>query len=111
VKFFQLSHDGQTFVEYTVLLGIVVTFLLAMTPMFRRGVSGLVRTVSDQVGRQNESDQPGGDSGHLVNSYIITRMNKDVTTRNRAGVVSYLYAQDLMDVTIKQESNLGLGKQ
>ena len=51
---------GQTIVEYSLLIGIVIALLLVVTPMIKRGSQGMIKTVADEVGYQNNAEQKEG---------------------------------------------------
>lgn len=76
------QSSAQTFVEYAVLLGVVVTVMLAMAPMLKRGTQGLVKTVADQIGNQSAADQ-GADKGYLQS------METDSATQQIKGRTEY----------------------
>lgn len=86
------SRQGQTFVEYTVILGVVTVVLFAMSPMVKRALQGLIKVVADQVGVQQNSDQPFDESGHLESSYTVTRAVQDKATQDLLGITNYIYA-------------------
>ncbi len=73
------NSKGQTLVEYSLLVGIVIAFLLTMTPMVKRSAQGMVRVIADEVGYQRNAEQQS-DVG-LVNSVIRTRLNKQQDKR------------------------------
>jgi hypothetical protein len=64
------KNSAQTFLEYAMLVSVVVAVLISLTPLLRRGVQGMIRVVSDQVGNQSGAEQPGGLDGHLVEQII-----------------------------------------
>ena len=99
-------NNGQNLIEYTIVISIVLLIVLAMTPMLKRALQGLVTTVADQVGLQNESDQKFDESGHLEQSYTSTRANLSEETRDRVGVVNYVF-QDLTSTSTRSMVNLG----
>ena len=49
--------SGQTIVEYTFLIGIVIAIVVAMSPMVKRSSQAMVKVVADEVGLQRESEQ------------------------------------------------------
>lgn len=73
------NSKGQTLVEYSLLVGIVIAFLLTMTPMVKRSAQGMVRVIADEVGYQRNAEQRS-DVG-LVNSEIRTRLDKQQQKR------------------------------
>lgn len=100
------ATHAQTFVEYTLLIGIIVALLIAMMPLFRRGVQGLVKMVADQVGNQQDADQHGGLSGYLVNVQTLSELDINKTVQQRINVVGYVY-DDAVDTFSNTATNLG----
>jgi len=105
-----LQRRGQTFIEYSILLGLVAAFILAMSPFLRRGAQGMVKVMSDQIGRQNEGDQRGGKMGHMERADIDVDLTKDTRVVDRQGAVSYEYQMDETTTRSEQYSNLGYSK-
>ncbi len=85
------KKEAQTIVEYTVILGVIVTLLVAASPLLKRSIQGMVRLVADQVGNQQNAEQPGGEAGHLVDSYTITRVDTDKRTIESLGSTNFIY--------------------
>ena len=81
--------------EYVTLVAVAVSVLLAMSAFLRRGVQGMVRTVSDQVGDQAGAEQKFDDSGHLINSIVATRTTSDKETQERVGVINYIISDSI----------------
>lgn len=65
---------GQTIVEYSLLIGIVIALLLVVTPMIKRGAQGMIKTVSDEIGYQNNAEQKEGPG--LMATRVETRLDK-----------------------------------
>jgi len=85
---------GQTFIEYTILIGILVTVLVAMTPMIRRGTQSMVKLVADQVGSQRNSEQIGGRFGYMINSTTASQTQQSIESWERLGEVGMDYHVD-----------------
>ena len=66
---------GQTILEYTIIVGIVVVMLSFMGTGIKRGVQSLVKVTADQVGNQQNSDQDFNDTqqGYMVSSNSATQ--------------------------------------
>ena len=86
------GQRAQTFVEYTLLFGILAMLLIAMSPMVKRGVQGMVKTVADQLGNQQEADQEGGDKGYLVNSYTLSHSDTQKRVRESGSRTTYEFS-------------------
>lgn len=87
-------RQGQTFIEYTILIGVLVTVLVAMTPMIRRATQSMVKVVSDQVGSQKNSEQVGGRFGYVINSTSASRAQQSIESWERLGEVGKDYHVD-----------------
>jgi len=97
MKFKNLKYReerGQTFVEYTLLFGIVVAIIVALSPLMRRGIQATVKSVADQVGIQQDAEQKGGDSGKIDLAYTEGRAKKKKTRIERVGKIQYQYDDD-----------------
>lgn len=90
-----MKKSAQTFVEYTLLIGILISLLIAMTPMVKRGVQAMVKVVADQVGNQQDADQIGGKFGQLDDSFTVTRVDSNKNVRERLGVTTYGFDEDI----------------
>lgn len=103
------NFKGQTLVEYSLLIGIVIAFLLTMTPMVKRSAQGMVRVIADEVGYQRNAEQQS--EVGLVNSVISTRLDKQQDKREwYVGSVhsdQTIYA-DTTIVNMSTRSNLGI---
>lgn len=91
---FYKKRQGQTFIEYSIMLGVLVTALVAMTPMMRRGIQGMVKLMADQVGTQQNAEQVGGRFGHVINSVSFTEVKQDIETIDRLGVAGKIFKTD-----------------
>ena len=67
------STKGQSSVEYTIILIIVLAALLAMQNYFKRGLQGRWRSAIDEVGEQYDPRTVVGAVQHttLSNSYTV----------------------------------------
>ncbi|MBF0483768.1 MAG: hypothetical protein HQL25_03570 [Candidatus Omnitrophica bacterium] len=48
---------AQTFVEYSLILGVIVVTILALRPMIMRGGQSMVKTMTDQIANQQSAEQ------------------------------------------------------
>lgn len=97
-----LLKKGQTLLEYTVVLGVVVMILFTMGPMLKRGTQSLIKVVADQVGVQQNAEQKFDETGHLEASYMTARSSVDKQTTDFNGTMAYIFN----DVTTTQTSTL-----
>jgi len=101
-------HSAQTFVEYTMLIGVVSALLIAMSTMVRRGVQEMVKVVSDQIGNQELADQnPDPQAGRLINILSDTFVDTDTKTQQRLDVITYNYHRDFTRTRSTTISNTG----
>ena len=106
---FMFKTKGQTMIEYTMVVGIIVLIMLAMGPMLKRGIQSLVRVVADQVGNQQDSDQDADKTGHLDKFYTLTRASIGQQTIDRNGIINYSYADSIYTFS-NTMSNLGFSE-
>jgi Flp pilus assembly pilin Flp len=73
------SRRGQSILEYTVIVGIVVVILSYMGTGIKRGVQSLVKVTADQVGNQQNSDQDFNDTqqGYMEGSNTQMQENRN----------------------------------
>ncbi len=104
-----MNDRGQTMLDYTLLLGVVIAFLVAISPTIKKGTQAMVKTVADEVGYQQNAEQPG--KVGLINQE--TRMSFDRRTQKleqRTGSVhnvKSIYNEDTGS-EISTRSDLGL---
>ncbi|MEW5894927.1 MAG: hypothetical protein AB1650_04105 [Candidatus Omnitrophota bacterium] len=101
------GYKAQTFLEYVLMITVVTAIMIAMSTMLKRGVQGMVKVVSDQVGFQVNAEQQGGTSGYLVE--MTTRFERDQGTRvrDRAGNITYDYVKDETKIDTVVLANAG----
>ena len=68
----RMKRNGQTLIEYAVVIACVVAALITMQSYVKRSLQGRLRSASDQIGEQYE---PGKMSGT-----ITTTINRDILT-------------------------------
>jgi predicted PurR-regulated permease PerM len=101
-----LLKKGQTILEYTIVLGVIIIVMFSMGPMIKRGLQSLIKVVADQVGVQNDADQRFDEAGHMVASYVDTRGSMDKQTQDIAGRTRYIY-DDFTTTSSNALVNLG----
>jgi len=102
----QIFSGGQTFIEYTILISVVLILLFMISPMMRRTTQSLVRLVADQIGNQADADQSGGEAGYMESVYMHSRTDRQKTVSERMGSLQTDYL-DLDELTSNQVTNLG----
>lgn len=100
------NNRGQVFLEYTLILGILVLVIFGMGPMIKRGVQGLIKFTADQVGVQRNAEQKFDEAGHLESTYISTRSTALKRTRDVIGTTEYTFS-DSVETTSDALINLG----
>ena len=101
--------EAQVFMEYAIVLGIIVTILFAMTTMIRRGTQGMIKVVADQIGVQENSEQDFDSGKYLKSSYTTTRTALDERTMELLGATNYIFA-DAINVSSGTTINLGFSE-
>jgi hypothetical protein len=106
MRFKKRQRKAQTFLEYILLIGIVVMIYTAMMVFIRRSTQGMVKLMADQVGVQRNADQDEGDSGYLayINSESIVRHRERVV--ERLDEITY-YPDDYTETISEQMSTNG----
>ena len=92
--------------EYTIVIGVIVFIMMAMSPMIKRGIQSLTRVVADQIGNQEKADQDFDGSGHLDRSYTVTRSSANKQAQDRVGNIDYTYTESTFSFS-NTISNLG----
>jgi Flp pilus assembly pilin Flp len=105
-RFRRENNQAQIFLEYTVICGLVVMVLFSMNVMIKRGIQGMVKSVADQIGSQENSEQGFSEAGYLESQYVSTRASMDKRTRELLGATNYLY-QGTITTSTETVSNLG----
>ena len=82
---------AQTFVEYTLMLGVIAGVFIAMSPMVKRASQGMVKVVADKVGAQENAEQTGGLDGWLVEDETVMQINSQVRHQDTLGTVGKVY--------------------
>lgn len=100
------STKGQSILEYTIVLGVIVIIMSAMGPMIKRGTQSLIKVVADQVGVQQNAEQKFDETGHLEASYMSTRGSMDKQTLDSIGITGYIF-NDLTTTQSNALMNLG----
>jgi hypothetical protein len=100
------NGTGQVFVEYTMILAVLVLVMFGMGPMFQRGLQSLIRLVADQVGVQENAEQKFDESGHIESTYISTRSTTNKRTLDFVGTTNYVLS-DAVEMTSDALINLG----
>lgn len=102
-----LKNNAQTILEYTMVISLVVAVLVTMGTMFRRGLSGTVKTVVDQIGVQEKGEQVFDDSGHLIGTNTMSNSFSHDRTRELLGEIEYFYNAQTNSES-KTSVNLGI---
>lgn len=91
---FGRNKKGQSFIEYSALIVVVILALIAMQSYVKRGIQGKLRESADSIGGQYEPGKTYSDFNTSSSSYITTvsslTINPDDTT-NATTVVNTHY--------------------
>lgn len=106
-----MTNAGQTMIEYSLVVGIILTVIIAMQPMIKRGGQAMIKLVADQIGNQEEGDQRSFYDNAVSDSRLdwartSTDIGMDTQTSQFLGATSYTYS-DQIEVDSEQQSNLG----
>lgn len=73
------ARRGQSILEYTIIVSILVVVLYYMSTGIKRGVQSLVKVTADQVGSQQNADQDFNDvsGGYLVQSNTVEQDSRN----------------------------------
>ena len=99
---------AQTFLEYTLLLGIVTALMLSMLPLIRRGIQGVVKAMSDQIGAQVNADVGENREARLLYANSTIEYISDGTTKEFLGDITYTYEPEFTNRETETKSILGL---
>lgn len=84
-----MSHNGQTVLEYLLLIGIIMMALIYMGTDVKRGFQSVIKVTADQIGNQANSDQDfNSTQGYLINSWSGMIQNHQQTLHEHNGIVS-----------------------
>ncbi len=103
---FHKDH-AQTFVEYTLLFGVIAAIFIALTPLIRRTSQAMIKLTTDQMGFQGEAEQIGGKTGKLESAHILTKQTREKNTREFSGITKYTFVDDEVETSNNSISNLG----
>ncbi len=106
---FKSKNKGQALVEFTIVLGLVVAVIFAVSPMIRRTLQSMIKTTADQIGVQQDAEQVAYEDindGFFIGSNVITDVSSDKTEDDVLGVITYGY-DDAITTNSIAEINLG----
>jgi len=100
-------QHAQTFVEYTLVLGLIAAIFMAMSPMIKRASQGMVKVVADQIGAQENAEQSGNLSAWLVLDETAITMSSQVHEEDILGTTGKVYDRDNTWTNHRSEVNGG----
>lgn len=77
-----MKNKGQNFIEYSLILGIVLVALFAMQAYFKRGIQSVIRIVANDYGPQGE---PIGDIELAIKKKVYEEEKKTLTKSSSTG--------------------------
>lgn len=98
---------AQSMLEYMIIIGVVTVVLVALGPLFKRGIQAVVRLVADQLQTQANAEQKVTEtSGYLVNQYSSSNATREKIRTDNLGDIQYDYNDQ--DMTLSNSvANLG----
>ena len=98
------KYRGQTILEYTIIVGIVVVVLSYMGTSIRRGAQSLVKVTADQLGNQENADQdfdnPLQGYTQLVNTAMQDNKNRQVSVQGYVTKTMFNESTDMVTNTV-----------
>jgi hypothetical protein len=83
---------GQVFLEYVIVVGVIVLIMFAMSTLIKRGAQGMVKVMADQIGNQiNAEQQFDGNGGFLESSFSSTRSSSNKNKTEFVGDTTYTF--------------------
>src|SRR3989338_8001209 len=99
------GQKAQVFLEYTIIISVVILVLTAMSTLIKRGTQGMIKVVADQIGDQVNSEQQFNE-GYLDSSYTTVRSLTHKVTEEFIGNTYYTYVDS---ITTNSLSVMNLG--
>ena len=101
-------RNGQTLLEYVILVSIVAAAIIAMSPALKRGIHSVIKVSADQLAPQSEAEQEiDSTSGYLVDSFSSTRFAGDKLLEESPGGKTKFTYDDLSEEKTQTLTNLG----
>ena len=98
---------AQNLIEYTVVLGVVVTIFIVMNPFIVRSIQTMIKATADQIGTQQNAEQIFNEErGYLVSSYLSMNSKANQTRKDFLGETEYL-VNETTTTGKKDDTNLG----
>ncbi|MBF0479878.1 MAG: hypothetical protein HQL26_10385 [Candidatus Omnitrophica bacterium] len=104
------SHNNeqraQTFVEYSMVIGVIMLTLIAMRPMLIRGGQSMVKVMTDQVGNQQAAEQDFS-QGYMKKQISRGNAFSQKFKKERRGTYGYEYNESTITNT-EMVTNMGV---
>ena len=98
---------AQSMLEYMIILGVVTVVLVALGPLFKRGIQAVVRLVADQFQTQANAEQKvTPTSGYLIDQYSSASAQTSKYRTELQGDVLFNYDTQ-ENATTTSSANLG----
>ena len=102
-----IEISGQSLIEYSLLIGVVVVVFFTMGPFIRRGIQGVIKTMADQIGEQRNGDQDATTGTRFLGSNLLVRTEMSRRTDEQNYAVNYIYDRESTDIRSVSQSQLG----
>jgi Flp pilus assembly pilin Flp len=76
-----MRNNGQSIIEYAIVLGVVAVVLASMSLYFRRGIQSVVKAAADEAGNQEDAEDINPVTGTSVFSEV--RRQSETTYRQQ----------------------------
>lgn len=103
---------GQSLIEYSLLMGIIVTIIIAMGPMIKYTSQGMIKSVTDLIGNQEASEQQFNEigGGYLVYSVSDSRVQSNHRVEQLGRDIT-LHFNDTIDVGSSASIDMGFTRE
>jgi len=80
-----MRNKSQSTLEYSIVLGIIIVALSAMTLYFRRGIQSVIKVASDEAGNQKDAEEIDPLKGTKTASSINRKSQMTQTSKVNLG--------------------------
>ena len=87
----QRKKIAQGMMEYILLIGIIVTALMAMSLAIKRGTQSIIKIGADQIGFQENAEQKFDNKTGFLNAQNTTvQDSREKQVVDRVGIINYI---------------------
>ena len=83
-------------IEYVIVVGVIALVMFAMNPMIKRSAQGMIKSMADQIGTQENAEQDfSPTTSHLESSYSSTRaIIEKQRLEQPGGIITYVFNEE-----------------